>query len=320
MKKIIKITFINILLIGLIFCLSEFLVYRHHVNTHYDKHPRNQSINKFSYTTYLPSYMTDLEKFFDNNNNIYAGRKPDGLEYQSKNPIVIFGCSYAFGQYLNYNQTLSYKLANSLKRSVYNRGISGGSFPHLYMQANSESLYKTIPNTDTVIYIMIHDHARRMFLNYFDVLDLHVLPHYSIKNNTFVMDNYNNKALNFFNSLYTVKAINHAYADNYFYNPHNAEKLTDIITLYFTESRKKLEEKWNKKLTFHILLYEDWGIRYKDLLTKKLKQNGFIVTSTNDLTDEDLTSEKYMMQDNYHPTEAAWDLLTPKIIEKFGLK
>ena len=49
---------------------------------------------------------------------------------------------------------------------------------------------------------------------------------------------------------------------------------------------------------------------------KKLKKNGFIVFSTNDITNENLKIEKYMMQDNNHPTEKAWDLLTPKIAER----
>lgn len=318
MKKIIKISLLNILLIITILGICEFLIYKYNVGVKTRENIPQTNINEFTYKTYFPTYMTDLENFFDGREG-FSGRKPDGIEYKNKKPIVLFGCSYAYGQYLDTNQTLSYKLAQKLKQPVYNRGIIGGSLSHLYMQATNESLYKTIPDTDTILYIFIYDQARRIFLNYFDVLDKHVLPHYSVKNGELLSNNYNNKFLNFFNALYTVKEINHLYADFYLGDKKNAEKIANLVTLYFVESKKELEKKWNKKLNFHILLYEDWPIFYGDLLKEKLEKNGFVVTSTNELTDEDLASKKYLMQDNHHPTEAAWDLLTPKIIEKFGL-
>ena len=57
-----------------------------------------------------------------------------------------------------------------------------------------------------------------------------------------------------------------------------------------------------------------------DTLKKELEDNGFIVISTKDLTDVNLKIPKYTMQDNNHPTEEAWNLLTPLIIKKLGLK
>ncbi len=140
MKKHLKPLFIilfNILLSCFLFFICDLIVYKHYANIDWggDK--------TFNYKTYFPEYMVDLEGYFLGKDNTH-GRKPDGLKYKNKDSIIIFGCSYALGQYLNYNQTFSYKLAEFLKRPVYNRAISAGSFQHMYMQTISDSLYKTV--------------------------------------------------------------------------------------------------------------------------------------------------------------------------------
>ena len=316
MKKTVSIIICNLLLLCLIIGICEVAIYKYQAKIFYDTHPKIFPINKFSYDIYFPTYLTDLKNYFNGQSNIFYGRKPDGLEYKNKTPITIFGCSFAFGQHLDFNKTLSYKLAHKLKRPVHNRAISGGSFQHMYMQATNTTLYEDIPNTDTVIYIMIDDHYRRMMLNYFEILDSYILPHYSKKNNKLVMDDYNNKFTNVIKSSYIVKTINHIYTNNYINNPKNADKITDTALLYFTESRKEMEKHWGNNLKFVVIFYDSWNIPYKKLLSEKLKKNGFIVFSTNDITNENLKIEKYMMQDNNHPTEKAWDLLTPKIAER----
>ncbi len=319
MKKYIKIILINIIfLAGLVFTF-DFIIYKYYAVGFYKNHPAVYKINEFKYMPYRPEYLSDLESYFNGQNNLYFGRKPDGLEYKYASPIILFGCSYAFGQYLNSNQTFSYKLAHLLKRPVYNRAISGSSFQHMYMQSISDSLYKVISDTDTVIYIMISDHYRRSMLYYFDILDLHVLPHFVIKNNKLIQDDYKNPVTNFLKSLYTAKYINHIFVENYIKNPENAEKLTDNALLYFIETRKNLEKKYNKKLKFIVIFFEDWEILYKDILEKKLKDKGFITISTKDITDTDLRLEKYSMQDNHHPTEKTWDMLTPALVKKLKL-
>lgn len=320
MKKKLFIIIWNIVLIIGILWLSEILVYKYQAKIFYNNHPKVYPINKYTYDIMYPDYMTDLKNYYNGLNNMFYGRKPDGLEYGNKNPITIFGCSFAFGQYLNNNQTFSYKLAHKLKRPVHNRAISGGSFQHMYMQTIDKSFYEDIPQSDTVIYVMIGDHYRRTMLNYFDILDYHVLPHYTKIGNKLIEDNYNNKLSNFINSLYTVKALNHLYANFRTINKIFENKVTDDTVFYFTKSRRELRKHWKKNFRFIIILYEDWDIPYKELLIKKLEKNGFIVISTKELTDENLRDEKYEMQDNNHPTEAAWDLLVPKIIEKFDLQ
>lgn len=319
MKKTLKIIFINIVLFCLILFICDLIIYKNHANNYYKTHPKIWKINKFKYMPYLPNYLTDCEHYFNGNDNLISGRLPDGLQYKDKEPIVIFGCSYAFGQHLNKDQIFSSKLSNLLKRPVYNRAISGGSFQNMYTQILSPIFYKDVPATDNVIYVMIGDHYRRSLIRYFDILDIHILPHFSVRNNKLYQYNYKNNFLNFIYSLYTVKYFNHINANKFINNPQNADKLTDLSVLYFIESKKELEKHWKRKINFSIILYEDWEILYKDKLKQKLEKEGFTVISTKELTDEDLRIEKWQMQDNHHPTEAAWDLLTPKIIECLNL-
>ncbi len=316
--KIILIIIINILFLFLLLFISDVITYKYYVNIL--KNDKNYKINNFGYYNQLPYYITDLKDFFNGDNDIFMGRKPDGLEYKNKMPIVVFGCSFAYGQHLNYKQTFSYKLAHMLKRPVYNRAIVGGSFQQMYFQTadyGNKELFNAVKDLDTVIYVMMNDHYRRTMLNYFNIPDMGMQLTYSYKNGKFYMNN--NKFINLLKSSYTIKNLNHIYSDNYVINPKHAETLTDIVVSYFEQSRNKLEEHYHKPIKFCILLYDTWEIQHEALLKKKLTDKGFIVISTKDLTNEDLNSPKYMMQDNLHPTEAAWDLLTPKLIKALNL-
>ncbi len=326
MKKLFKISlvfFINILILSLVLFISDLLVYKHYKNIFYDIRPKTSQIPNFTYKHYIPSYIYDLSGFFKEKDDIYYwGRKPDGLKYckgkKDCRPIVLFGGSYAYGQYLKYNQTFSYKLANKLKRPVYNRGIIGGSWHLMYFQTNDEKgrdFYKDVPPSDTVIYIMINDHYRRTLLNYFDVTDSFVYPHYTFKKDKFVMDNYNNLPVTFFNSLYTVKHFNHIYADNYVKNFKNNKKLTDTALKYFLLSREAMEKRWGKKVKFIVIVYDDWHLNHTDVFIDKLKENNFIVLKVSDYIKADLNSPEYKMQDNLHPTERAYEELADAVVK-----
>ena len=76
-----------------------------------------------------------------------------------------------------------------------------------------------------------------------------------------------------------------------------------------------MQKHW--KNTKYVVYFYDYEQNY-DLLKSKLEKENFIIIDNKDLTQEDLTTEKYMFAD-YHPKEAAWDLLTPKLIEKLGI-
>ncbi len=314
MKKFF-IIFINIIIFAGFFFLIDYGIYRHYAKIFYNDHPKSSPIQVFKYMPYHPPYMENLKGYFKGGNNTYEGRAPVGEEY-TKPPIVIFGCSYAYGQYLEPNQTFSYKLSKLTQRPVYNRALPGAAFPLMYFQSTSDALYNEVKAPQDVIYVMIRHHWVRSLLYYFDVLDVFDMPHYKIKNNKLILDNYDGVFFNFIKSTYLAKHLNHIWAYNYVNNPKNKNKIVDMAVLYFIQSRKEMEKRWNKKINFTVVLYNDYNILYKDELTKKLKENGFNVINTDDLTKEDLKSDKYIMKENNHPSEKAWDLLIPHIINK----
>ncbi|MBQ4123009.1 hypothetical protein IJD44_04720 [bacterium] len=305
----------NIIGILLVLLAIEYLVYTASIEE-FRKVINDRPPNKFSYS-FKETYWPNMNNYFNGENNTTFGRKPDGLEYNST-PITIFGCSYAHGQYLNYNQTFSYKLAHSLKRPVYNRSVPAKGFSKMYYQSENESFYREVPASDLVIYIMIEDHYRRMKLNYLNVTDNAMKTTYKKVGDKLVKEDFSNPIKYFVNSTYTFKHLKNKWVDLYINDPQNAEKLTDEALLYFIETRKNLEKMWNRKIDFVVIFYNTWQ-SHQDMLKEKLEKNNFKVIKMQELTNEDLFTEKYFSPQTLHPTEAVWDLLTPKIIEKLEL-
>ena len=324
MKKIYKIFlifFINILVFIFLILISDFTTFFLYSKI-YEKDvvAKNKESNHFGYYSQFPVYIFDLNNFYKGKDNTYIGREPDGLEYKNKVPIIVFGCSYAYGLYLNNNQTFSYKLAHILKRPVYNRALPGAGIQQMYYQTKDNGcreFLKTIPYSDTVIYIMLDDHYKRMFKNYAFVSLPYMIHTYSYKNGKFISNN--NEFINFLKSSYTVKHFNNLLINNFINNPKNSDKITDIAVKYFEITKNELEKQYGKKIKFYVILYDTLNFLYEDSLTKKLKSKGFIVISTKQLTDENLNMPQYMMKDNFHPKEEAWDLLIPLIIKKLNL-
>lgn len=312
--KFIKIIFVSIVLLILFICLGDVLIFVKTGKTVLCPPPPL----KYKYFSILkePFLLTPLSPDFFVDKEWFSGRSPVGVEYKNKKPIVIFGCSYAYGKNLNKTETFGYKLSHYLKVPVYNRAMEGGSFQQMYMQTISESFFKEVPPTDTVIYVMIGDHYRRMYGEAFWLDSFYLNPFYKEKNGELKLANYNNYFLNFLRYSTSVRIIKNLWYKYYLNNSFNQDKITDFALLHLKKSREKLEEKWNKKINFTVVLYDDRPIKFQDLFIKKLKQNGFIVYVTSELTDENLSDEKYRSSKTEHPTKEAWDLLTPLIAEK----
>ena len=260
-----------------------------------------------------------------------AYRPQVGTQYK-KTPITLFGCSFAYGQYLDETEIFSAVLSEKLKRPVYNRAFPGWGLQHMYFQVketDKTDFYKTVPYSDTVIYILMYDHYYRALIKgSYDTLDDSFYIHYKYNKNKkeLKLDNFKNIFLNLLKSSYLFKFINENHAYKFIDNPNNKDYLTDFELCYFIETRKELEKNWKKPFKFIVFIYDypteaDPGnnvLKYEDLLIKKLKEHGFIVVTTGDLTDIDLSTEEYR-QDNDHPTAKAWQLLTPLFIEKLNL-
>ncbi len=317
MIKLIKIICVNFIILIFVFILLEFVSYYVDIFQY-----KKDNIIPYGYTTFWNSNLNlDIYNLNDricksNNSNEcsdYYFRLPAGINYNT-NPILVFGCSYAYGSYLNTSQIFSSKLSDILKRPVYNMAMPGQGLSFMYYQvSHNNDFYKIVPALDTVFYIMISDHYRRMLLNKFSPLANKVIPHYNYdkRHNELKLEKYN-LWFSFVNSSYLYSNLSSFYAIHSAKERKNIDKLNKHVVLYFIKTREILEKKWNKKIKFTIVLYDF----HSDSLIKLLENNNFVVMSAKDLTNENLLSEKYYMKNNGHPTEEAWDLLTPLIIDK----
>ena len=313
MKNLFKIITINILIFLSLLLISDFILF----SITKKKETLYEYESYFHYIIKDPTIVSNYFKMKDFSNIDEYSRRYSGIEYKDKEPIILFGCSYAYGDHLLYYQTFGYKLSHLLKRPVYNRAIPAGGLTVMYAQTLSQDFYNEVPPSENVIFVMIFDNYRRMFGDVFSICNDFFYIHYKLKNGNFIMDNYNNWLLNFLKSSYTIRYLYKSYVLSYINNPKNAEKITDLALLYFIKSRENLEKRWNKKINFNVILYENMLL--EDILKFKLEKNGFNVILTDELTTADLNKEEYKMQDNRHPTEAAWDLLTPLIADKIQL-
>ena len=271
-------------------------------------------------------YIVDLKNFYDGSDDAMKGRVPEGLEYEDKTPILLFGDSFTQGQFIAPYETFGFKLSEALHRPVYNRGIPAASLQHMYYQVDDEfadTFFDQVPYSDLIFFTIISPHYKRILMkSNFEILYNDFYLHYTYKDGKFVKDNYDNYFLNLIKSSYLFRFFNIAFVRSYCQNPKNADRLTDIMTAYLTETRRKLEERWCKKSKFVVLFYTTnfMPLPYKEMLREKLEKNGFTVIDTAELTDEDLGAEEYTCFEKWHPNNKAWELLTPKIIEKLNLQ
>lgn len=245
------------------------------------------------------------------------GRAAEGLEY-NKAPIVVFGCSYAYGYSLDKEQTFSYKLSKQAKVPVYNRAWTGWSIQHMLYQTKLDEIYNQIPEPKYVIYVYINDHLRRLYLLTFsswNILAEEQNLRYKEKNGKLIEIQNKNPINRQLKRLYFINELHHFYVNKYILRESNKQNCYDFAVKHFIESKEEMQKHW-KNTEYVIFFYEDNNEH--DYLKEKLRNTGFKIISKKDLTNENLNSEKYMLPNN-HPNEEAWNIITPLIIEKLKL-
>ena len=316
MKKIFLIILTNIILFFIIVLFLELIVWgcenlrikiqdKNYIGTYLI--PFHSGIKRFNYVA--------LEEFKNPKTNLT--RKPEGLNY-TKRPIVIFGCSYAYGLNLNNEQTFSYKLSHLTKRPVYNRAVSGWGFQHMLNQVRQDKFYVDVPEPEYAIYVMMNDHFRRLYIPTFMSINLLYEDYYlryEIKDGKLIIKKEKNAFFEFIQRLYITQKIEHFYINNILLKPNNYNQYFPFAVKHLVESKKEMEKHWNKT-KYVIVLYQTFP--HDDLFIKKLKENDFIVISLKYDYNLNLDLPQYTKSD-YKKKKKAWDLLTNKIIESLNL-
>jgi len=246
--------------------------------------------------------------------------QPSGKNY-SKNPILLFGCSYGEGFEINdYNRRFQYLLEEKTQRNVYNKSFGGGGFQHLYYFLSNDKFLNNVDNPEYIIYIFINDHISRFYMyQFWNIFNTDENLRYKMKNGKI-----SRLKPMFFPlwTLFTVKEFQKNIVD--FYLEKTDEKSLFTSFADFMGEVKTLSEQKYPNAKFVILLYNNnLKMADKDFINNSdwslLEQKGFIVVDTKKLVGHNFEDRKYKTADNYHPSEYAWAEITPELIKYLGL-
>lgn len=225
-------------------------------------------------------------------------------------PILLCGCSFTWGEGFEYNETVSYQLANLTGRPVYNRAGRGwGLSQFLYLTGRDE--FYNIPEPEYLIYIFIEEHRNRLDRFKASPAAIDFQPKYKVCGNRLVPEK-----PRFYDSLFSVADFKFHY--NYKYKLMKDETLK----LYFAQAEKEIRKHWkNTKLV--ILVYPLGEEAEQEHNNRKLwidleKENNYIIIFADDLTNVDLISVEYRI-DGWHPTPDVWRIILPKLIEVLNI-
>lgn len=314
--KNLSVIIINAVLLTIIFFSFEYYIY---------KKENNPDVPFIHMTDYCSLTTDEIYKMIKDKGYYGSGNSQGPIQfrrpvYQNTNlkPVVIFGCSFAWGARLYEHETLHFILSQLTGRTVYNRAVSGWGVQHMLYQLKRDDFYNDVPEPEFVIFVYIPNHVSRMYKYnaYCTACDYNYL-----------------KYVNSFGKLKEEKRLQHIPYSG-IYNNIILRKIAEIqeanfsntafsfLEKHFLESKKEMEKHW-KNVKFIILDYEATDLHFgmkRDILNekniKKLEKDGFIIIKTSQLTDEKLDTGYCLDENDNHPNAKAWALITPLFAEK----
>jgi len=222
------------------------------------------------------------------------------------------GCSYAYGQFLDKNKTISYQISKKAKRPVYNWSYPAWGIQHAYYTV--QNMPKIKPEPEYIFYIFTDDHLRRIFV------DCEFYERYS-ENLQYKMKNGKLQRIDnrcsIFDNFYILYKIKDYFTRNieYFQNYMYSQKAQNLFKDYANGLKDKIREVYpNAK--FVILLYD---YNYVNNSIKKLDENDIKVLNINELCNTDFSEEIYELKNNYSPNELVWDKVSDALVKEFDL-
>ena len=309
-----KIILYNLIFILILFIITEMFSYnilvkryKHSIETY------NNILGKKTIKTVMKYEKITLP----DKKVLYSDLRPIENRDNNKKPIILFGCSYTEGFGLNDNETFSKKLADYTNRTVINRGRRGTSLPFLYYQLSDKELVNSLPkNTEYIIYTLIPDHFPRLFRYRNFVLTGDHNLRYKIHNNKLVEDKPVFPALH---SLFTSIIVEEYIANKRAENDIETEKLFSKL---FEDSYNIIQKEFPEAKLVIIYLKnssENDTHKYDETIDslKNLGSNVDIIYINNLIPD--LNEKKYWLEDNGHPSTAAWDRIIPVLVKELKI-
>lgn len=244
-------------------------------------------------------------------------------EKPKNRPVVTIGCSYTEGAGLEDNQTFAAKLNKLTGRTTYNRGVSGTGPQMVYRQLIDKDFKTDVPDAEYVIYTFIHHHLYRQFQTMFCPYSSEINLQYTLKNGKLT------EKSNPFWFMYWSFLLKTYF--EYQTNVHYEQEFTKnlpMFSCFLKNSVEKMHELYpNSKFVLVEFPqsdlcsdnYEEGMYELTPENIKMIEDLGIIYINASKLAGHRFCEKKYRLPDNDHPSEAAWDELTPKIVEKLGL-
>ena len=303
MKKAVKIISVNILILVLMFFIIDYI-----------------SLGIIFYDPPIPFILGDFS------------RLEQDIDYDSsKKSIITLGCSFTYGEGIEPNETLAYKLQQATNRKVYNRGVNGWGPQFVLKDIQTSKFFNEfMPEThddkivepEYVIYTFIPDHVRRIYSDYFSVIDRVVFHLYDVRGNKLVRRKNEVDFTDYINLLTLVKRIKWIK----YLNTSNDKKF-DRIKLYFYAMKDEINKRF-PDTKFVIIIYNsqsdishNHSVPFTTTRWNELENDGFIVLNFDTPEYNFLADHEFLSQlDFEHPGPKAWDALVPIIVDRLGLK
>ncbi len=309
-----KIILVNLISVFLIYVFAEFIIYNYVILKAYMLNSRVWPLKQYMLVCnkkYLDNKYTNFDKFYDTRIEF----RPVSEGNSNRKPLLVFGCSFAYGASLLPEQTFTHKLSEITQRTVYNRAYSGWSVQNMLYQLRRNDFYNQIKEPEYIIYVYLNSHIQRIHSEVWmtDNQVFYKKTPRGLEENKFF-----SAANPFYN--YIIKGVHWLYCKNVFAENSAEKKLfqqsPSFLNLHFIESKKEAEKHW-KDTKFVVLVYSEMGCED----WKALEKEGIKVVKVKDLTSENLDELKYKISEtDAHPSELAWDVITPSLIKLLNIK
>lgn len=246
----------------------------------------------------------------------------------NKNPIMVIGCSYAYGHGLNRNETFPYLLSQLTNRPIYNfANCSANAYQNLYMinenLKRNPKLKDVYSKTDYVIYVYMFDHIYRyltvnFMMEFYDKL-FNSSKFGKLTNKLFVIRYIKSKIkrkifLDKYPDISSAKQYLKSIMLNWYsYMKEIAPNAKFIFVLYDEKIPLENHSREHIKFSIDIINSEIWSEIEKET------SGGIKVVHTKDLTGFYFNKDYKLKADisDWHPNNKVWKLLTPIIVKNY---
>lgn len=296
MKKL-KLLFINILLLAIVFLFADYSVFSAY------KEKYGFDATYFQNMTKKISISDEYDKASIQD---FSYRSALNEEKNSEKSIVFTGCSFVYGVGLEENQTLPYKVAQLINVPIYNLGFVSRAINTTYSAVKLgifDEKVKIPPKTVSYNYADFHL-LRIVMPNVFFEGNEYL---YNLKGETLVK-----KRPPFIVSRFPLLCVVREQLHNYLIqNSKNYRNyVKKLLKAYFVETKKLLNSKYGD-FKFIIMVYQNSPIFEE--IASEMEKEGFVIIRVFDDFGIDTNNDEYVLPDG-HPNEKAWDEIVPQLV------